>query len=164
MDIRWYQKIWIGVIIVVLSGAMLVYSFALSSNARVEQSDISKDASKEEELKQYGNTPEDLRPYRRFVRKPYKQFFVSPPDTPLQFLGPGREKPEPNVKTVKIGLIAPLERTHEDYMGRSMLQGTEMAIDETNAAGGYKGKPFELIVRNDSGLWGASANEIVAFS
>ena len=166
MDIRWYQKIWIGMVIVVLSGAMLVYSFALSSNARVEQSDIPKtgDASKEEELKQYGNTPEDLRPYRRFVRKPYKQFFVSPPDAPIQFLGPGREKPEPDVKTVKIGLIAPLERTHESYMGRSMLRGTQMAIDETNAAGGYKGKPFELIIRNDSGLWGASANEIVAFS
>jgi len=36
-----------------------------------------------------------------------------------------------------------------------------MAIEEANAAGGYKGKPFELVVKNDSGLWGASANEIV---
>jgi ABC-type branched-subunit amino acid transport system substrate-binding protein len=38
-----------------------------------------------------------------------------------------------------------------------------MAIDEANAAGGYvdRGIPFELVVHNDNGLWGASGNEIV---
>lgn len=117
-------------------------------------------AQEEEEIKPYGNTPEELRPYARFKRKPYKQFFV----IPLEFLGPGREKPEPEVETVKIGLIAPLEMTHEDYIGRPMLWGTQMAIEEANAKGGYKGKSFELVIRNDTGLWGASANEIVAFS
>lgn len=116
--------------------------------------------AQEEEPKRYGNTPEELRPYARFKSKPYKQFFV----TPMEFLGPGREKPEPEVETVKIGIIAPLERTHEAYIGRAMLWGTQMAIGEANAGGGYKGKPFELVVRNDTGLWGASANEIVAFS
>lgn len=154
MNIQWYQKRWIGLIIAVLFGV----GFALSLHAK----ETSKD--KDEEIKPYGNTPEDLRPYNRFVRKPYKQFFVSPPDNPIEFFGPGRDKPEPDVETVRIGLIAPLERTHEDYMGRPMLWGVQMAIDEANAAGGHKGKPFELIVRNDSGLWGASANEITAFS
>jgi ABC-type branched-subunit amino acid transport system substrate-binding protein len=114
----------------------------------------------EDSLKVYGNTPEELRPFSRFVRKPYKQFFV----TPLEFTGPGREKPEPDVSTVKIGLLAPLERSHEAYIGKRLLRGVELAIDEANAAGGYRGKPFELIVRNDTGLWGASANEVVAFS
>lgn len=117
-------------------------------------------AQDEEEIKPYGNTPEELRPYARFKRTPYKQFFV----IPLEFLGPGREKPDPEVETVKIGIIAPFEMTHEAYIGRPMLWGTQMAIDEANAAGGYKGVPFELVVRNDTGLWGASANEIVAFS
>jgi ABC-type branched-subunit amino acid transport system substrate-binding protein len=117
-------------------------------------------AGGEDSLKVYGNTPEELRPYGRFVRKPYKQFFV----TPLEFTGPGREKPEPDVSTVKIGLLAPLERSHEAYIGKRLLRGVELAIDEANAAGGYRGKPFELIVRNDTGLWGASANEVVAFS
>lgn len=116
--------------------------------------------AQEEEPKAYGKTPEELRPFARFKYKPYKQFFVEE----LEFLGPGREKPEPEVETVKIGIIAPLEMTHEAYIGRPMLWGTQMAIDEANAAGGYKGKPFELVVRNDTGLWGASANEIVAFS
>jgi ABC-type branched-subunit amino acid transport system substrate-binding protein len=116
--------------------------------------------AQEDELKEYGNTPEELRPFARFKSKPYKQFFVEP----LEFLGPGREKPEADVDTVKIGIIAPLEMSHEAYIGRPMLWGSQMAIDEANAAGGYKGKPFKLVVRNDTGLWGASANEIVSFS
>lgn len=116
--------------------------------------------AQEEKPKEYGKTPEELRPFSRFKQTPYKQFFVAP----LEFLGPGREKPEPDVDTVKIGIIAPLEMTHEAYIGRPMLWGVQMAIDEANAAGGYKGKPFELVVRNDSGLWGASANEVVGFS
>lgn len=137
------------IVLITLLGVLFVYGIALPSD---------------EGAKRYGNTPEELLPYSRFVRKPYKQFFVVPYDSPIQFLGPGREKPEPDVKTVKIGLLAPIERSHEVYIGRSMLKGAQMAIDEANAAGGYKGKPFELVVRNDSGLWGASANEIVAFS
>ena len=36
-----------------------------------------------------------------------------------------------------------------------------MAIEEANAAGGYGGKPFKLMVHNDRALWGASSNEIV---
>ncbi len=111
-------------------------------------------------LPSYGSTPEDLRPFGRFVEEPYKMFFVEP----LEFTGPGREKPEPEVETVKIGLLTPLERTHEAYIGQPIFKGTKLAIEEANAAGGYKGKPYELVVRNDEGLWGASANEVVAFS
>lgn len=114
---------------------------------------------KTDTLAVYGNTPEDLRPFGRFVGKPYKQFFVEP----LVFTGPGRDKPEPEVKTVKIGLLAPLERSHEAYIGEPMLWATQMAIEEANAKGGYQGKPFELVVHNDTGLWGASANEVATF-
>ena len=135
-------------------GMLIACSFAYPSDAQ------EKDAQE----KRYGNTPEELQPYSRFVRKPYKQFFVWPYDSLLKFYGPGREKPESDPKTVKIGIIAPIERSHEGYIGRAMLKGAQMAIDEANAAGGYKGKPFELVIRNDSGLWGASANEVVAFS
>jgi hypothetical protein len=71
-----------------------------------------------EEQKKYGKTPEELRPFARFKQTPYKQFFVEP----LEFLGPGRDKPEPDVDTVKIGIIAPLEITHEAYIGRRSLR------------------------------------------
>ena len=111
-------------------------------------------------LEVYGNTPEELRPFGRFVRSPYKQFFVDP----LEFTGPGRDKPEPIVDVVKIGVLAPFERSHEGYIGRPIARAAQIAIDEANAEGGYHGIPFELVVHNDTGLWGASANEIVSFS
>ena len=117
-------------------------------------------AAASDSLEVYGNTPEALRPYGRFVRRPYKQFFVEP----LEFTGPGRDKPAPQVSTVKIGVLAPMERSHEGYIGRPILWGAQVAIDEANGQGGYDGVPFELVVRNDTGLWGASANEVVSFS
>ena len=111
----------------------------------------------------YGNTPEDLVPWSKFVTEPYKKYFV-PSDSPVMFWGPGREKPEPEVDTVKIGLITPVARSYETYIGRSVMRGMQLALDEANAAGGYKGKRFEMILKNDSGLWGASANEVVTLS
>lgn len=116
----------------------------------------------------YGRTPEDYIPYHRFS-KPYKQFFL----TPNEYLGYGRHLTEPTkIDSVRIGFLGPLEKTvsvatggvsHEEGLGQRMLQGAQMALDEANARGGYRGSgtPYELIVRNDNGLWGASANEIV---
>jgi len=105
----------------------------------------------------YGNTPQDLEPYGNFVQEPYKRFFVDP----LAYTGPGRDKPDPEVDDVVVGVLAPLERSHEAYIGRPVLHGIQLAFDEANRDGGYEGKPFRLVVRNDTGLWGASANELV---
>ncbi len=120
-----------------------------------------KTDEKKKEL--YGNMPEDLEPFRDFVNEPYHKYFV-PSDAAIAFWGPGRDKPEPDVETVKLGLLAPIERSHEVYMGRPIRNGMQMAIDDANAAGGYKGKPFSMVTRNDAGLWGASANEIISFT
>jgi ABC-type branched-subunit amino acid transport system substrate-binding protein len=46
-------------------------------------------------------------------------------------------------------------------LGKQMLQGSMLAIEEANNKGGYKGIPFRLMVHNDVGLWGAAANEVV---
>ena len=46
-------------------------------------------------------------------------------------------------------------------LGTPMLNGAQLAIEEANAAGGYGGKPFRLMVHNDQAVWGASSNEIV---
>ena len=144
-----------------LAAALLVVAAigALVSEAPAEPESAATSDS-QEKLEVYGNTPEALRPYGRFVRRPYKLFFVEP----LEFTGPGREKPEPEVETVKIGVLAPFERSHEGYIGRPILWGSQVAVDEANEQGGYRGIPFELVIRNDTGLWGASANEVVAFS
>jgi len=143
-----------------LLGPVLVFAGVVSGGALQAQPQRPPEVPASDSLAVYGNTPEALRPFGRFVRQPYKQFFVEP----LVFTGPGRDKPEPVVRTVKIGLLAPLQRSHEAYIGRPLDWGAQLAIDEANDQGGYKGIPYELVVRNDTGLWGASANEIVKFS
>lgn len=120
-------------------------------------------------LKQnYGNTPDAYFPYGKFT-EPYRRFFREP----LQYRGYGRHIPEPEkVETVNIGFLGPIMKTvsvatggasHEEPMGLKMMQGAQLAIEEANARGGYRGKniPYALKVRNDNGLWGASGSEIV---
>lgn len=114
-------------------------------------------ANAQEEKSNYGNTPDELLPYGKF-RQPYIKFFAEP----QQFLGPGREKKAPtNLKTIKIGFLGPLEGTSDVAMGKQMLNGATLAIEEANQNGGFNGVPFELILHNDAGLWGAAANEVV---
>jgi len=114
----------------------------------------------------YAQTAQDFEPYRHV--KPYKQHFLEQ----LEYTGPGRAIPEPEqVDTVKIGFIGPIMSTvsvatggnHEEPLGIKMLQGSRLAIEHANARGGYLKRkiPFELVVSNDNGLWGASGNEII---
>lgn len=50
--------------------------------------------------------------------------------------------------TVRIGVVAPLSGPSADF-GVPMLNGVKLAVDEINAAGGYLGRPLELLVRDD---------------
>ena len=115
----------------------------------------------------FAKTAADIEPYSGV--KPYKEHFL----IPIEYTGPGRALPEPGpeLKTVKIGFIGPIQNLpsvatggmgHEASLGRMMLKGAQMAIDEANEGGGYlrRGIPFELKVVNDNGLWGSSGNEI----
>jgi branched-chain amino acid transport system substrate-binding protein len=122
------------------------------------------------EDKLYAHTSRDVEPFRHVA--PYKEHFL----LQMEYTGPGRAKPEPKgLKTVKLGFIGPIESTvsvatggksHEEPLGVKMLQGARLAVEQANARGGYlEGKiPFELVVSNDNGLWGASGNEIVKFA
>lgn len=116
----------------------------------------------------YANTAADVEPFGGVT--PYKRFLL----TQMEYTGPGRAIPEPGpeLKTVKIGFIGPIMSTvsvttggksHEEALGIKMLEGTRLAIEEANAHGGYLKRkiPFELVIANDNGLWGASGNEIV---
>ena len=106
----------------------------------------------------YAKTPNALRPYKDF-QTPYKVFFVEP----QAFRGPGRDVgPPPDLDTVRIGVLAPLEGSRDAKWGQRVVRGATMAIDEANAAGGFDGLPFAVVTRNDLGLWGASGNELVA--
>jgi ABC-type branched-subunit amino acid transport system substrate-binding protein len=131
-------------------------------------SGIASDPPEKTEKQTYGGTPPQLQPYGRFT-EPYERFFLDP----IEYRGHGRELAEPdNVESVKIGFLGPIEATvsvatggasHEEPLGRKMLQGARLAIEHANAGGGYRagGTPYELVVRNDNGLWGASGNEII---
>lgn len=115
----------------------------------------------------YAKTSQEFEPFRHV--KPYKEYFL----VQLEYTGPGRAKPEPeHVDTVKLGFIGPIMSTvsvatggksHEEALGIKMLQGSRLAIEHANAKGGYlkRNIPFELVVSNDNGLWGASGNEII---
>jgi ABC-type branched-subunit amino acid transport system substrate-binding protein len=115
----------------------------------------------------YALTAEDVEPFSGV--KPFKEHFLEQ----MEYTGPGRAIPEPeDLETVKIGFIGPIVSTvsvatggksHEEPLGIQMLQGARLAIEQANARGGYLKRklPFELVVVNDNGLWGASGNEIV---
>jgi ABC-type branched-subunit amino acid transport system substrate-binding protein len=115
----------------------------------------------------YAHTPSDVEPFGYVP--PFKQHFL----LQLEYTGPGRAKPEPDhLDTVKIGFIGPIMSTvsvatggksHEEDLGIKMLQGARLAVEQANDHGGYLKRkiPFELVVSNDNGLWGASGNEIV---
>lgn len=115
----------------------------------------------------YAGTAVDVEPFSGVT--PFKEHFLEQ----MEYTGPGRAKPEPeHVDSVKLGFIGPIMSTvsvatggksHEEPLGIQMLRGARLAVEQTNARGGYldRGVPFEIVVSNDNGLWGASGNEIV---
>ena len=110
----------------------------------------------------YANIPDDLRPFSRFT-EPYFENYT----TTVEYNGPARGVPVPDLKDiseVRIGFLGPIEQHRDQALGRMMLNGATLAIEEANAAGGYCGKPFKLMIHNDSAIWGASSNEIVKMS
>lgn len=116
----------------------------------------------------YAASAADIEPFGGV--KPYKEHFL----VQMEYTGPGRALPEPEgLKSVGIGFLGPIMPTvsvatggrshNEEALGIMMMRGAQLAIDQANAAGGYRrlAIPFELVVRNDNALWGSSGNEIV---
>ncbi|MBI5503188.1 MAG: ABC transporter substrate-binding protein [Deltaproteobacteria bacterium] len=123
----------------------------------------------------YAHTPDEFLPYRHL--KIYHELFTTPPE----FAGAGRDKPDPQVDEVEIGFIGPLEDQDKPTLppglrpgaqgspkaqlyGRPMLHAAQLAIDDANAAGGYRGKPFRLRLRTDLVQWGQTSNELSQFA
>ncbi len=114
----------------------------------------------------YAASSEDVEPFG--VVKPYKEHFL----VQMEYTGAGRSIPEPeHVDSVKLGFLGPIAPTvsvatggasHEEALGRAMMRASTLAIEQANEQGGYRARniPFELCVRNDNGLWGASGSEV----
>jgi len=149
---------WIGF---VLSACLLAAGAARAAEAPPPPSSDKPEAKDPSDSERYFNTPDEMIPYRR--QEPYLRFFLDAHGTGLEYTGPGREKPEPaGLKSVKIGYVGPLHRVVPDAdgdmmpaqyyeMGQYMLRGAELAVEEANARGGYRGAlPYELLKRNDA--------------
>jgi branched-chain amino acid transport system substrate-binding protein len=163
---------------VMMTVVLLAVGLTLPVKAKTAEYEKKKTEKKEKKVEQnqsYGRTPDRYVPFKKFT-EPYKRFFMDP----LEYTGYGRNIPEPEtLECVKIGFLGPIQPTvsvatggksHEEALGKKMLQGATLAIEETNARGGFiwkrRGKktakiPYKLVVRNDNGLWGASGNEII---
>ena len=75
------------------------------------------------------------------------------------FYGAGREDPDPEgLKSVRIGVLGP----EKDPDGSELRVGVQVAIDEANRQGGYRGRiPYEMAFRADDGFWGVVASRVV---
>ena len=110
-------------------------------------------------LKPYTGAPEDLRPFSKFTT-PYYEYYQDL----IEYNGAARDLPDPatnDLPEVRIGFIGPIHDHPDEALGKRMLNGATLAIEEANATGGYGGKPFKLMLHNDSAIWGAASNEIV---
>ncbi len=75
------------------------------------------------------------------------------------FYGAGREDPDPDgLNAVRIGVLGP----EKDPDGSELRAGVQVAIDEANRHGGYRGRiPYEIAFRADDGFWGVVASRVV---
>lgn len=112
----------------------------------------------EDEYPFYGNTPEDMIPYRG--TEPYYRYWTKR----LPFRGPGRDYPDPpNLKSLKVGLLSPAAYGPEGARGQRSRQGVLLAFEEANAHRRPGQLPFEVIEREDAPQWGSAANISVEF-
>jgi ABC-type branched-subunit amino acid transport system substrate-binding protein len=133
-----------------IKNLFLAFSFLIVFFSYIE-------ANGQEKKQNYGNIPDELVAYDKY-QKAHKYHFIEP----LKFYGAGREKvPPTDLKEIRIGFLGPLEGSIISSLGKQMLQGSILAIEEANLKGGYRGTPYKLMIHNDVGLWGAAANEIV---
>jgi ABC-type branched-subunit amino acid transport system substrate-binding protein len=103
----------------------------------------------------YANEPKDLQPYSKFA-EPYYEHYTQT----NVYAGAARDIPDPDLKDlteIRIGFLGPIENNPEQIFGQRMLNGVRLAVDEANALGGYCGKPFKLMPRNDYDNWQAMA-------
>jgi len=118
-----------------------------------------KERTDSEQYPYYGNTPEEMIPYRGI--EPFYRYWT----TRLPFLGPGRDYPPPaGLKSLKVGILSPAKYGPEGARGARTRKGAELAFEEANASRKPGELPFEIIYREDAPQWGSAANIAVDFA
>ncbi len=144
---------------VVVVGAALVYAAAAQSSTPCSCGTSPPGPPASRSMKPYAGAPDDLRPFSRYTPPYFENYHDI-----VEYNGASRDLPVPDLKDldeIRIGFIGPLYNHPDQALGNRMLNGAVLAIEEANATGGYGGKPFKLMVHNDSAVWGAASNEIV---
>lgn len=80
-------------------------------------------------------------------------------DYPVDYTSSDPLLPEPNVTTVDIGYFGPNTPNHP--LAGAMWCAAQMAVDQANTDGGYRGKPFRLLSRWSDNPWGTGVRDIV---
>lgn len=92
------------------------------------------------------------------VRKPGegRSVFHDGRERPLEYVGPGREQSEPtDLEEVRIGYFGPADPAHAEF--GDLWSAAQIAIDQANRQGGYRGKPFRLVARWSDNPWTGGA-------
>mgnify|MGYP000860115771 CR=1 FL=1 len=90
------------------------------------------------------------------AQEPYRRML----DNPLEFHGPELMSALPaEVEQIRIGLFAPADPAHA--VGRAIIRGASLALEEANIEGGYQGTPFVLVQRWADNPWGAGSKEVI---
>ena len=90
-------------------------------------------------------------------REPYRDLSTAG----AGFYGPGRELEAPDtLSVVRLGLTGPAKTP----AGKQLRQGVELALEEANTKGGYRGLPYRIVFRPDDGPWGVIARQVVRLS
>jgi len=77
-----------------------------------------------------------------------------------QYAGPGREVPDPaGIDEVLIGYFGPDDPSHPQ--GGDMWCAAQMAIEEANRRGGYRGKRFRLVAGWSKGPWHTGGAQLI---
>jgi len=86
----------------------------------------------------------------------------------VRFYGPRKARGDTVVPEVRIGLFGPalkpklgISTPQMALIGRSLFRGAQMAVEEANSEGGYKGRPFRIVHREVDGPWGGASKEMV---
>ncbi|MCR4414318.1 MAG: ABC transporter substrate-binding protein, partial [Thermoguttaceae bacterium] len=76
-----------------------------------------------------------------------------------EYAGPGRETPEPaDVAEVLLGYFGPSDPA--DREGGDAWRAAQLALDEVNRQGGYRGKPFRLVPGWSDQPWKDGATQV----
>jgi branched-chain amino acid transport system substrate-binding protein len=76
----------------------------------------------------------------------------------LDFRGPGRDAPEPDVSEVVLGWFGPGDPDHPEF--GDFWRGATLALRQENADGGYRGKPFRLEAAWSESPWKAGILDV----